>query len=64
MNIKLLIVKTILSLCFIFGFEKESYSLNKISQDNISELKILKYLTQDNKSSFIFNSTFFTIWYF
>ena len=48
MNIKLLIVITILSLFFIFGFEKESYSLNKISKDNISELKILKYLPQDN----------------
>ncbi len=56
MKIKLLFVIIILTLCVIFGFEKKSYSLNKIRQDNISELKILKYLPQDHKTSFISNT--------
>ncbi len=56
MNIKLLILITILSLCFIFGFEKISYSLNKVNQDNISKLKILNYLPKDNKILFISNT--------
>ena len=56
MNIKLLIVITVLSLCFIFGFEKKSYSLSKVSKDDISELKILKYLPKDNKTLFISNT--------
>ena len=38
MNIKYLTVITILFLCCIFGFEEFSYSLNKVSQDDISEL--------------------------
>tara|TARA_S200000501_G_scaffold328289_1_gene328107 strand:- start:141 stop:1574 length:1434 start_codon:yes stop_codon:yes gene_type:complete len=40
----------------IFGFEKQSYSLNKASQDDISELKILKYLPKENKTFFISNT--------
>ena len=56
MNIKFLTVITILSLFCIFGFEKTSYSLNKVSQDDISELKILKYLPKDNKTFFISNT--------
>ena len=56
MNIKLLCVITILSLFFIFGFEKRSYSLNNINQDDISELKILDYLPKDNKTFFISNT--------
>ncbi|MDC3118596.1 hypothetical protein OA503_02905, partial [Prochlorococcus sp. AH-716-K03] len=56
MNIKYLTVITILSLCCIFGFEEISYSLNKVSQDDISELKILKYLPKDNKTIFISNT--------
>ena len=56
MNIKLLTVITILSLYIIFGFEKISYSLNKVSQDDISELKILKYLPKEHKTFFISNS--------
>ncbi len=56
MNIRLLTVITILSLCFIFGFEKISYSLNKVSQDDISELKILNYLPKNNKTFFISNT--------
>jgi hypothetical protein len=56
MNIKLLIALTIITLCFIFGSEKKSYSLNKLSQDNISELKILKYLPKNNKTLFITNT--------
>ena len=58
MNIKLLPVIVILTLCFIIGFEKNSYGLNKISKDNISELKILKYLPQDNERFFISNTNF------
>jgi hypothetical protein len=53
MNFKQSIVITILSLCCIFGFEEISYSLNKVSRDDISELKILKYLPKDNKTFFI-----------
>ena len=56
MNIKYLIVITILFLCCIFGFEETSYSLNKVSQNDISELKILKYLPKDNKTFFISNT--------
>ncbi len=56
MNIKYLIVITILFLCCIFGFEETSYSLNKVSQNDISELKILKYLPEDNKTFFITNT--------
>ena len=56
MNIRLLILITILSFCFIFGFEKTSYSLNKLIQDDISELKILKYFPKNNKTFFISNS--------
>ncbi len=56
MNIKYLTVITILFLSCIFGFEETSYSLNKVSQDDISELKILKYLPKDNKTFFISNT--------
>ncbi len=56
MNIKYLTVITILFLCCIFGFEETSYSLNKVSQNDISELKILKYLPNDNKTFFISNT--------
>ncbi len=56
MNIKYLTVITILFLCCIFGFEENSYSLNKVSQNDISELKILKYLPKDNKTFFISNT--------
>ena len=55
MNIKLLTISTILSLCIILGFEKISYGVNKLSQDNISELQILNYLPRDNKTLFISN---------
>ncbi len=56
MNIKYLTVITILFLCCIFGFEETSFSLNKVSQNDISELKILKYLPKDNKTFFISNT--------
>ena len=56
MNIKFLTVITILCLCCIFGFEEISYSLNKVNQNDISELKILKYLPKDNKTLFISNA--------
>ena len=56
MNIRLLIIITLLSICCIFGFEKISYSLNKVHKDDISELKILKYLPKNNKSFFISNT--------
>ena len=56
MNIRLLIIITILSLCFILGFEKISYGLNKVSQNDISKLEILKYLPKNNKTFFISNS--------
>ncbi len=56
MNIKLLTISTILSLCIILGFDKLSYGVNKINQDNISELQILNYLPRDNKTLFISNA--------
>ncbi len=56
MNIKYLTVIAILFLCCIFGFEETSYSLNKVSQNDISELKILKYLPKDNKTFFLSNT--------
>ena len=56
MNIRLVSAITILCLCFILGFDQISYSLNKVSKDNISELKILKYIPEDNKTLFISNS--------
>ncbi len=56
MNIKYLTVITILFLCCIFGFEETSYGLNKVSQNDISELKILKYLPKDTKTFFLSNT--------
>ena len=56
MNIKYLTVITILFLCCIFGFEETSYSLNKVSHNDISELKILKFLPEENKTFFISNT--------
>ncbi len=56
MNIKYLTVIAILFLCCIFGFEKTSYSLNKVNQNDISELKILKYLPKENKTFFLSNT--------
>ncbi len=56
MNIKYLSIITILFLCCIFGFEETSYGLNKVSQNDISELKILKYLPKDTKTFFLSNT--------
>ena len=56
MNIKYLTLLAVLFLCCIFGFEETSYSLNKVSQNDISELKILKYLPKDNKAFFLSNT--------
>ena len=56
MNIRLVSAITIVCLCFNLGFDQISYSLNKVSKDNISELKILKYIPEDNKTLFISNS--------
>ncbi len=56
MNIKYLTVIAILFLCCIFGFEETSYTLNKVSQNDISELKILKYIPKDNKTFFLSNT--------
>ncbi len=56
MNIKQLTIITIIFLCCIFGFEEISYSLNKESLDDISELKILKYLPKDHKTFFVSNT--------
>ncbi|MAK08432.1 MAG: hypothetical protein CMK47_03250 [Prochlorococcus sp. MED105] len=56
MNIKYLTVITILFLCCFFCFEEISYSLDTVSQEDISELKILKYLPKDNKTFFISNT--------
>ena len=56
MKIKPLLIITVLFLCLILGFEKVSYSFNKVSQDDISELKILKYLPKNNKKFFISNT--------
>ena len=56
MNIKVLPIIIILFLFFIFGFENISYSLNKVGQEDISELKILKYLPKHNKTFFISNT--------
>ena len=56
MNIKLWTVITLLCLSFIFGFNEITYSLNKVSQDDISQLKILDFLPQDNKTCFISNT--------
>ena len=55
MNIRLVIIITILSFFFIFGFEEPSFSLDRASQDNISELKILKFIPKNNKILFISN---------
>ncbi|MDC3232131.1 hypothetical protein OA981_01120 [Prochlorococcus sp. AH-716-A09] len=56
MNIKYLTVITILFLCCILGFEETSYSLNKVSHNDISELNILKFLPEENKTFFISNT--------
>ena len=56
MNIKYLIAIIILLLFCTFGFEESSYSLNKASHYDISELKILKYLPKNNKTFFISNT--------
>ena len=56
MNIKLISIITILVLFFILGFGQISYSLNKVSANDISELKILKYLPKNSKLLFISNT--------
>jgi len=56
MKIKPLLIITVLFLCLIFKFEKTSYGLTKVSQDDISELKILKYFPQNNKTLLISNT--------
>ena len=56
MNIKLVSIITILSLCFILGFKTFPIHRNEVNNTNIEELEILKYLPIDNKLSFISNS--------
>jgi len=56
MNFKVIAIIILLSLCFFFGFKKISSYRNATSNENIGELKILKYLPSNNKLLFISNS--------
>ena len=55
MNLKILVIIILLSLCLFFGFNKFSHFRNKSKNANIEELTILKYLPNDNKLFFISN---------
>ena len=56
MNLKVLVIIILLSLCFFFGFKNISYYRNISKRSNISELNIIKYIPKNNKSLFISNS--------
>ena len=56
MNFKVIAIIILLSLCFFFGFKTISSYRNETSNQNLGELKILKYLPRDNKLLFISNS--------
>ncbi len=56
MNFKVIAIIILLSLCFFFGFKKISSYRNETSNQNLGELKILKYLPRDNKLLFISNT--------
>tara|TARA_B100001029_G_scaffold178957_1_gene186887 strand:- start:582 stop:2048 length:1467 start_codon:yes stop_codon:yes gene_type:complete len=55
MNLKVLTIIILLSICFFFGFKKISYYRNETKPSDIRELEILKYLPKNNKLLFISN---------
>ena len=55
MNLRVLAIIIILSLCFFFGFKKISAIRNENINATIEELKILDYIPKDNKLLFISN---------
>ena len=55
MNLKIPVIIILLSLCFLFGFNKIYNFENNANKSNIGELKILKYLPNNNKLLFISN---------
>ena len=56
MNFKVIAIIILLSLCFFFGFKTISSYRNETSNQNLGELKILKYLPRYNNLLFISNS--------
>ena len=55
MNLKLITIILLLSLFFFFGFKKISSARNETKNQNIEELKILKYIPKENKLLFFSN---------
>ncbi|ABB49226.1 hypothetical precursor [Prochlorococcus marinus str. MIT 9312] len=55
MKLKVVAIILLLSLLLFFGFKKISANKNKEESINIEQLKILKYLPENNKSLFISN---------
>ncbi len=55
MNLKVLCIIILLSLLFVFGFKKIYASKNGVKTTNIEQLKILKFLPEENKLLFISN---------
>jgi len=61
MKLRIITIILLLILLLIFGFKKISPNTNKEQSKNIEELKILKYLPEDNKLLFISNLDFSNI---
>jgi len=55
MNLKVLVIIILLSLCFFFGLKNISHFKNEAKNAAIGNLKVLKYLPKDNKLLFISN---------
>ena len=55
MNLKVVGIILSLSLLFFFGLKKIASHKNEVQRTNIDQLKILKYLPEDNKLLFISN---------
>ena len=54
-NLKVVFIILLLSLLFLIGFKKITSHKNEVQRTNIQQLKILRYLPEDNKLLFISN---------
>jgi len=61
MKLRVITILLLLSLLLFFGFKKVSANKNKEQISNIEQIKILKYLPEDNKLLFISNLDSFNI---
>nr|WP_075439189.1 hypothetical protein [Prochlorococcus marinus] len=61
MNLRAVAIILLISLLLFFGFKKVSVNKNKEQTTNIEQLKILKYIPENNKLLFISNLDSFSI---